>query len=185
MYYKYPGVYIKQNKLKKDEYENLRNKLVQELKQLQDPLTHDNVFQIVEKREAIYSGNYTQFTPDIVAVPESNYHITFSYDSNNLFDDLKMHLKGKHFSDMYGIFLAYGNGIQASTIKNTSILDIFPTVLHILDVPLPKDLDGMVLKNIFKKNSYLRNKKITYSKVDVKTLQEKNNIKDILQEIKL
>jgi len=184
VYYRSCGVYIKKDQFSKNEYEKLRNKLIQELKQLQDPLTHDNVFQVVDKREAIYSGIYSKFMPDIVALPNSNYHITFSYDSNVLFDNIKMHLRGKHFSDIYGMFLAYGNGIQAGPIKNTSILDIFPTVLHILDVPLPPGLDGKILKDIFKKNSQLFNKKTVFSDIKVNTLREKSDIKDALQDIK-
>jgi len=185
VYYKSSGVYIKKDLFGKNEYEKLRDKLIQELKNLQDPLTNEDVFQIVEKREEIYSGIYSKFTPDIIALANSNYHITFAYDSNVIFDNIKIHLKGKHFSDMDGMFLAYGKEIQSETIKNASILDIFPTVLHILDVPMPKDLDGQVLKDIFKKNSQLFNKKVNYSEARVKTLQEKNDIKGFLQDVEV
>lgn len=185
VYYKYPGVFITKNKLKQKEYEKIRDNLIRKLKSLQDPMTNEKVFQMVEKREDIYSGKYTKLTPDIVALPKNKYHITFSYDSKIIFDDIKMHLKGKHFSDMEGLFLVQGNDVQFGTIKDVSILDIFPTVLHILDVPLPQDLDGKVLKNIFKNNSYLDNKKVVYSEEDTKILQEKNNIQNILQDIKL
>jgi len=185
VYYKYPGVYIKQDNLTPDEYEKLREELVQKLNQLQDTTTKEKVFQIVEKREAFYSGSYSKLTPDIVALPISKYRITFSYDSDKMFEDIEMHLKGKHFSDIYGMFLAHGPEIQPGTIRDTSILDIFPTVLHILDVPLPKDLDGKIPKDIFKKNLHFFNKEPVYSNVNFKTLQEKDRIKNMIQDIKV
>ena len=185
VYYKYPGIYIRQEQLKDMKYEKLRDNLIRELKQIHDPVSHEKVFQIVEKKEVIYSGNYSKSTPDIVAVPNSKFNVIFSYDSNTLFDDIEMHLRGKHFSDIYGMLLASGKGILPGTIKNASIYDIFPTVLHILDVPLPHDLDGNVLKGIFKENSHLFKKNIIYSKIKVKTLQEKNNIQNILEDIEL
>ncbi len=182
IYYKYPGIYIRQN-IDQEEYEKLRDKIIAGLKGIEDSQTHEKVFQIMEKREAVYSGNYIGQLPDIIAVPTYNYNVIFSYDSNALFGNVKLHIKGKHFSDMYGIFSAYGDEVKAGTIKNTSILDVFPTVLHILNVPLPKDLDGKVLKEIFKENSELLNKEVAYSETDVKTLQEKRDIKDIIQKI--
>ena len=185
IYYKYPGIYIKKGQLKESEYEKLRDKLIHELRYLQDPLTNEKVFPIVEKRESMYSGRYSKYAPDIVTLSENIYDVIFSYDSNVLFDNIKMHLRGKHFSDMYGIFLAYGGEIQSGTIKNVSILDIFPTVLHILDVPLSKDLDGQVLKDIFKKNSQLFIKRVNYSESGVNILQEKSDIRDILQDIEV
>jgi len=185
IYYKYPGVCIRRNGLDENEYEKLRSKLIKELKQLEDPSTNEKVFQIVDKRESIYSGKYSKYAPDIVALAKHRYDVTFSYDSKVLFKDLKLNLKGKHFSDIYGIFLASGKEIQTSVIKDTSILDIFPTVLHILGVPLPKDLDGKVLKDIFKKNSDLYSKKLIYSEEATKMIQEKDVIRDVLQDIKI
>jgi predicted AlkP superfamily phosphohydrolase/phosphomutase len=184
VYYKYPGIYIRQDQLKDMKYWKLRDNLIRDLRQIRDPLSNEKVFQIVEKKKVIYSGNYTKFVPDIVALPNYKYNVIFSYDSNTLFDDVEMHLRGKHFSDIYGMLLASGKEMRQGTIKNASIYDIFPTVLHILDVSLPKDLDGKVLKSIFKPKSYLQNKRIVYSEVNVKTLQEKNNIQDVLQNIK-
>jgi predicted AlkP superfamily phosphohydrolase/phosphomutase len=182
IYYKYPGVYIKQG-LDETKYAKLRDKLLQELKKLQDPLTKDKVFQVVEKREDMYSGKYSELAPDVVTLSTNKYDVIFSYDSDKLFDDLELPLKGKHSSDLHGIFMAGGKEVKLNTTKHASILDIFPTVLHILDVPLPKELDGKVLKDIFKEDSSLFNKEISYSEEATKTIKEKSDIQDTLQDI--
>jgi len=158
IYYRNPGVYIKQENLKDSEYEELRNDLIEKLKLINDPLSGSSPFQAVEKREDTYSGNDLKYAPDIVLLPKENYAFNFSYDSNNVFDDAKFHLPGRHHSSLYGIFLANGQCIRPGSIENISILDIFPTVLHILDVPIPKDTDGKLLREIFKKDSQLYNK---------------------------
>lgn len=180
------GVFIDKIKLKENEYDKLRDELITKVRQIKDPLTNEGIFQVVEKREAIYSGNNLKYAPDIVLVPKENYSSHFLYDSDKVFDDLKPHLPGRHNSALYGIFLAYGNEIDNVAVKHLSILDIFPTILHILDVPIPKDVDGTALKEIFKKNSYLSNKKIIFSKgEDIVNLEEKNRIKNSLKNIKI
>ena len=51
---------------------------------------------------------------------------------------------------MKGIFIAYGKDVN-KTIKNidANIMDICPTVLSYFDQPIPKDIDGRVLKDLF------------------------------------
>ena len=36
-------------------------------------------------------------------------------------------------------------------LGEADITDIFPTILHSFHLPLPQDIDGKVLKNVFKK----------------------------------
>jgi predicted AlkP superfamily phosphohydrolase/phosphomutase len=76
----------------------------------------------------------------------------FMYDSN---------LSGTH--EKNGIFLARGKYIKDNTvIKNATVYDITPTILYIYDVPIPKDIDGRVLTEIFDKN-YLKKHPIKYT----------------------
>lgn len=185
IYYESPGIFIKQGQLNQDEYEELRNKIIRELKKIRDPLTNEEILQIIEKREEMYSGRYSELAPDIIALPKSKYDVVFSYDSNLLFENIKIHSKGKHFSDVYGMFLAYGSEIDSAFLEDISILDIFPTVLHILDVPIPGDVDGRVLKEIFRKGSCFDKEAIFSKEGSTAVLEEKNRIKDSLKQIKI
>jgi hypothetical protein len=57
-------------------------------------------------------------------------------------------LSGHHSSD--GIFLARGPEIKTSyRIDGAHILDLAPTILYAMDVPIPRDMDGRVLQDIF------------------------------------
>ena len=93
IYYKYPGIYIKKKGISKEDYEKLREKLISELKLIVDTSNNEKVFQLVEKREAIYSGNHLSPLPDVVALPNYNFDIIFTYDSYKLFDDITLPIK--------------------------------------------------------------------------------------------
>ncbi len=52
----------------------------------------------------------------------------------------------------YGILVAKGPGIKKDHITyGASVLDLTPTILHLLDLPVGKDMDGRVLTNILEK----------------------------------
>lgn len=55
----------------------------------------------------------------------------------------------------FGIFVIAGPGIQkgGNTISGASILDITPTLLHYLSLPVGKDMDGKILHGIFENPS--------------------------------
>lgn len=49
-----------------------------------------------------------------------------------------------------GIFLAYGPGIKSGYELDTmSVVDVTPTILHYLGLPIGKDMDGTVHKDVF------------------------------------
>jgi hypothetical protein len=44
-----------------------------------------------------------------------------------------------------GILLMAGRGVKHLDLTTASLMDIAPTILHLLGVPVPKDMDGKVL----------------------------------------
>ena len=53
---------------------------------------------------------------------------------------------------MNGIFIARGPHIRSGRrIDDTVIYDIAPTVLHLMGVPVPSDMDGKVIETIFER----------------------------------
>jgi arylsulfatase A-like enzyme len=48
-----------------------------------------------------------------------------------------------------GIFLAEGPGVRSGlTVDGAHIMDVAPTILHVLGVPVPADMDGRVLVDV-------------------------------------
>ena len=53
-----------------------------------------------------------------------------------------------------GVFLARGPGIRKGhRIKDASVMDIVPTVLHLLGLPAARDMGGRILTGIFAPDS--------------------------------
>jgi arylsulfatase A-like enzyme len=66
-----------------------------------------------------------------------------------------------------GIFLAYGPFInKGKEINESKIYDIAPTILHLMEVPVPKDMDGKVLKDIFQEWSAVARREVAYQEAE-------------------
>jgi len=158
-----------------EEYEELRDWIIKELKKLSvfDEKESIKVF----KREEIYFGEYVNCAPDLIIQVNNNIcGINTRIGYGSIFSDGK---GGNH--RINGIFLAYGPDIKKGwKIKDAEIVDIAPTILHIMRVPIPKDMDGRVLKEIFKENSELAKRRIIYQE----TVDERDRIRKSIKELK-
>ena len=67
------------------------------------------------------------------------------------------------FSVLLGIFLAYGPDIRVGKeVKTLKIVDLAPTILHLMGVPIPNDVDGRVLREIFRERSKASERTMQY-----------------------
>ncbi len=152
-----------QGSIKKEDYKKVRNELTKDLKTIRDPKTKKTIDIEVLKKEEIYKGPFTKRGPDLFFIMNNFRYIAaryFEFGSPKLFGPPHRNLSGSH--RMNGIFIAYGKEIKKGGI-NPSLIDIAPTILHMLNVPIPKEMDGKALTNIFKKESKFKQKP-TYKK---------------------
>lgn len=136
----------------KGDYDALRNYIIEELIKLKNPKTGEKLIDKIYKKEEIYSGPYVDKAPDILFVTkEEKYLGDKDLNTNDIFS-VSPNSDSWHRSN--GIFLAYGPDIKkGSKIKNAKIYDLAPTTLHIFGLPIPNDMDGRVLKEIFEDDS--------------------------------
>jgi arylsulfatase A-like enzyme len=77
---------------------------------------------------------------------------------------------GRH--RMNGILIVKGKEIAKSVkINNAKIWDIAPTILYLMDIPIPSDMDGKVIKEIFDAK-YLKQNPIKYEKKAAKQIAQ-------------
>lgn len=161
------------------EYDRLREYIISKLKELKDPETGEKIFENVFKKEEIYTGPYINEAPDIVTLLKGEYKFSADLKAKEIITPLNK-IQGSH--RLYGIFIAYGPDIkQDITIENAQIIDLAPTILHIFDIPIPKYMDGKVLKEIFKEESDCAKRKIKYQKIKI---EEKMKIKTKIRYLK-
>lgn len=126
------------------EYESLRDAVAERLLLLRDPETGDPVVEQVLRREDIYGGPALELMPDLVALPAGGYQIATRFKQGLLFSPLAADFTGTHRMD--GILMMAGPHIVPNRrIEGAQIVDLFPTILALLDIPAPPDLDGKAL----------------------------------------
>jgi predicted AlkP superfamily phosphohydrolase/phosphomutase len=128
------------------DYERLRDELIATIRALRDPDTGAAVVTGVWRREDVFSGAHTEVAPDLVVETAPGYHGGFDLERivTPVADASLKRLSGSHTWD--GILLAAGGPFRRGvTLDAPSLADVLPTALHLLDAPLPDDLDGRVL----------------------------------------
>ena len=133
------------------EYEPLRDRIMHDLMELRDPHTGQKVVTSVFKREDLYQGPYVQRAPDIIVWCHELYKegpfAVGPLIGDVPYDEL-VQVPGAH--DEKGIFLAMGPGIERGLVlEGARLIDVPPTILHAMELPVPSDMDGHVLTEIF------------------------------------
>jgi len=134
------------------EYEALRDRLIADLRALRFPGTAEPLFDLVERREAVYRGPLVPWAPDVVTRSKGN-RVAIGRD----LDDGKWlrvhgHEQGGH-SDT-GILALRGPGVRGGArLAGAGIEDVMPTVLWALGAPVPEGLDGRVLAEAFEEGA--------------------------------
>lgn len=151
-----------------DEYEAVRGQIIRDLRAVRDPASGAPVYAAVHRREDVYHGAYLEQAADIILEEHtlnSDARLNFS-TSGALYphrlDELFAikRLPGDH--DWEGILLAAGPGIRAgASVTGARLMDLAPTILYTLGLPIPQDMDGMVLIDLFDE-TVIRQQPIAY-----------------------
>jgi predicted AlkP superfamily phosphohydrolase/phosphomutase len=128
--------------------ERICAELAQKLMDLRDPQTGDPIVRRAYRREELYMGRYVDEAPDLILDLRDGYYLTNDFFAQDYVTP-QQHARGCHHRE--GIFVACGSDIRAGKRLNldVSLLDVAPTVLHYLRMPVPDDCDGRVVKEIF------------------------------------
>jgi len=136
-------------------YAELRDRMIHDLKQIQDPQSGELVVSDVQPRESIYHGDAVHLAPDL--------RIQMATHREGDWLGLYIHQRGLDPGPIIrepgrihaghapeGIFIAYGPNVNASTrIQDAQIVDVAPTVLYAMGLPVPTTMDGKILTDIF------------------------------------
>jgi predicted AlkP superfamily phosphohydrolase/phosphomutase len=121
-----------------DDYENLREEILKKLTEVEwkgeKCFRRDSVF----RGEDVWWGSSSNDQPDLVFWDARVNPTNWSADGE-VFKKLP---GGGH--SLEGVVMAYGPDIRRGTIS-ADVMDIAPTVLHLMDVPIPADIDGRVM----------------------------------------
>ena len=121
------------------DYEPLRDRLIADIKGWTDPESGQPICTQVFRREEIFTGPYVDSAPDIVAHPHNGYDLKAALDQQEMFTSSP--INGMHTREDAMVLL------RGHTLADDSpcIWDVMPTLLRLLDVDAPGDLDGSCL----------------------------------------
>ncbi|MBA3064253.1 hypothetical protein FP803_02335 [Candidatus Woesearchaeota archaeon] len=150
----FAGIYINfkgregQGIVEENEKEEIMNDIIKKLEDFKDPKNNKNVVTHAYKREEIYHGDYVKDAPDIVIGFEPGYRMSWQSAIGGLTQEIVTdNLKkwdGDHIVDP-----SHVPGVLFTNFKtnneNPSLIDIAPTALSLLNLDMPKEIDGMNL----------------------------------------
>lgn len=145
-------------------YESVRDGIIAQLKMEVDPRTGLPLFDAVYKREEVYSGPCVEAAPDIIVQSERFWPNglagvgPFANLYSKKIEDSPV-INGMH--TMNGIFMAQGENVKEGfEVPDPRIIDLAPTVLYALGLPIPDDMDGRVLSEMFEDGYFEANQPV-------------------------
>jgi len=144
------------------EYEEFRDDLIAALKKMRDPATGEAVVTHTYKKEELYSGPYLDDAPDIIFFLKGGAYLADVQLKGHVFEKAS-YASGWGTHRMEGILLGYGKDLKKKgAVEGAHIMDIAPTILRLLGVPVPRGMDGQALDGIIK-GRFLRSHKAAFS----------------------
>jgi len=125
------------------EYEEIRKKIKRSLEEIRQPSGESLVTGIWD-REEIYQGPMVGFAPDVV-FSVKNYAIVPRplLGATELLRGAENTPNGFHRMD--GIVIIWGEGVKSSKIEGAKMVDIAPTIMQLMNLPVPPSMEGKSL----------------------------------------
>jgi predicted AlkP superfamily phosphohydrolase/phosphomutase len=122
------------------EYDRVRDEIASAAEALTDPASGERLVRRVYRREELYAGPYLESAADLILAPEDGYDPKGAL-VKEVFTHKDPTMVGMHTYDDAFLYVGQG-GVSVGT---PSILEITPTILSLLDQPLPPECDGRSL----------------------------------------
>ncbi|MFH1144262.1 MAG: alkaline phosphatase family protein, partial [Candidatus Eisenbacteria bacterium] len=137
-------------------YEALRERVRSILQNVRDPETNRPLVRAAHRREELYHGPHLEAAPDLIV--EWDYDacgdaLCYEHGADRIVvrpdrkTGQRVRWRAEHRPE--GIFIAHGPGIRKGAQIRCAIYDVAPTILYLQDQPIPSDMDGQVIADIF------------------------------------
>ncbi len=127
-----------------EEADRLCAEIATKLLQWIEPATGQRLIEQVYRREEVYRGPQVEWLPDLMVRPRAGYIFETRFKRGWLTGPLPADLTGVHRMD--GIFIGAGPRFRAAEpIGAALLIDMPPTLLYLLDTPVPREMDGRIL----------------------------------------
>jgi predicted AlkP superfamily phosphohydrolase/phosphomutase len=142
-------IYLNRQHPHRGDCELLKTELKSKIPQISESLglaQAGNVFVDIMDREKVYWGKYAHLAPDLIFYIYVNGKVC---DISAGFCDQLWGLPGFGSHEPDGFWALRGQNICRGRVLDAKITDMAPTILHVLGIPIPTDMDGTVVKEAF------------------------------------
>ena len=136
----------------RDQYQPIVTDLVERFSNLTHPVTGRKLYRQVSRGVDIYPRSTPDILlPDVILLPEEGYGLS-SRISSMLPEGTS---EGVHRHN--GVLFMKGEKLRSSVPGlSPYLIDLAPTILHALGLPVPADMDGRVLEELFSEPEAIR-----------------------------
>ncbi len=131
------------------EYEAVRRRVSETLQELRHPETGQSMVDEIIPGHSVVHGPYASRTADLHLVLDGYRAIAFplfAADRRVVTSQIRGD-SGCH--RRHGILIAWGEGVRAGErVEDARIMDLTPTILHLMGLPVSEDMDGRVLTSL-------------------------------------
>jgi len=137
--------------------------LLEAVRQVVDPATGQPVVRWAFRREEYFKGPYASKAPDIILVMHPDYGSSDRLSNYSSIVTDRPHISDPGGHHIEGILIASGYGVAThpDPVPGMQIEDITPTILHMLGLPVPADMDGRVLMEMLDSAAFGQTPQIT------------------------
>jgi len=127
--------------------EEVRTAIVRALLEVVDKETGAKPVVRAARREELFSGPHTGEAPDIrVFMAEGYEAFPWASISDRVFSP-NTSRSGTHNSR--GVLILKGEGVREGPVEGAAVTDVAPTILYLMGLPVPSEMDGHVLEQAF------------------------------------
>ncbi len=131
------------------DYEAVRGRVSDALQDLRHPETGQPMVDQVIPGDSVVHGPYASRSADLHLILDGYRAIAFplfAADRHVVTSQIRGD-SGCH--RRHGVLIAWGEGIRpGETVEGARIMDLAPTILHLMGLPVPEDMDGRVLTSL-------------------------------------
>ncbi len=99
-------------------------------------------------KEEIYHGELLADAPEILFLPRPGY-MTLGATDFPAGQAITPTFAGSGWHTLFGILIGKGAGLKRGEIRGARLIDMLPTILYAMGLPIPRRLDGQVVEELF------------------------------------
>lgn len=143
------------------DYEQVREEIINHLQSLRCPYTGEPIVEEVHRKENIYSGAYSDLTPDLLIEWKNYKYIqrpSFLAKGEGFIEvlegkELELAERMSRPSGIHrpeGVVLCAGKGVKkGKRIQDAKLMDLHPTIMYAMGLPISEEVEGKVIEELF------------------------------------